>query len=265
MSERHRTRWDELAAAEPDADALWELFHENSKTHWFSDARADEEIVQGMLGLWEELPYVGAEQVALPQPSLPSLPLRDAIEQRRTASSFGGGPIGLGGLASILHAAYGVTDRASAVGPRRFRTVPSGGALYPLELYVYSRAVAGLARGLYQYAATAGALRRIADAPSDTFARAFVQPDLIAAAAAVVLVTAVFQRSIFKYGERGYRFVLIEAGHVAQNVDLAATALHFGVANIAGFFDREVEALLELDGVDQSVVYAIALGTRSEG
>ncbi len=84
---------------------------------------------------------------------------------------------------------------------------------------------------------------------------------MIEAAAAVILITAVFQRTTFKYGERGYRFALIEAGHVAQNIDLVASALGLPAANLGGFFDRELEMLLDVDGVEQSLVYAVAIGS----
>jgi len=87
---------------------------------------------------------------------------------------------------------------------------------------------------------------------------------VIGSAAAVILITAVFQRTTFKYGERGYRFALIEAGHVAQNIDLVAGALHLPAANLGGFFDRELEALLDIDGVEQSLVYAVALGSNPD-
>ena len=85
-------------------------------------------------------------------------------------------------------------------------------------------------------------------------------PGLLAGAAAVVFVTAVFWRSRFKYGLRGYRFALLEAGHVAQNVLVAATELAVAALPLGGFYDARVERLLGVDGVDESVVYAIVLG-----
>jgi SagB-type dehydrogenase family enzyme len=69
-----------------------------------------------------------------------------------------------------------------------------------------------------------------------------------------------FERSTFKYGERGYRFVLLEAGHVAQNLSLTACALGMGCVNIGGFFDRKVDELLELDGLHQSTIYMAGVG-----
>ena len=79
-------------------------------------------------------------------------------------------------------------------------------------------------------------------------------------AAAVVLIAAIFGRTRFKYGLRGYRFALLEAGHVAQNVLLAATALGLAAVPLGAFYDRRMDAFLGLDGVNESSLYAIALG-----
>ncbi len=180
--------WDEIVGAEPEEERLWELFHENSKTHRLSDVPDDEEVAVVMLDLWEDLPYAGRDVVRLPGLAVPPLPLETAILERRTDTRFGPDPISLSDLSSLL----------------------TGGS------------------------------------------------------AAVILITAVFQRTTFKYGERGYRFALIEAGHVAQNIDLVAGALHLPAANLGGFFDRELEALLDIDGVEQSLVYAVALGSNPD-
>jgi len=189
------------------------------------------------------------------------VPLGEAILSRRTQTAFGPAPVSLRDLSSLLTGGYGATERPSAVGDRRFRTVPSAGALYPLELYVDVRAVTGLEPGLYHFQATAALLQRLRSLAGEELAAAFVQPNVIEAAAAVILITAVFQRTTFKYGERGYRFALIEAGDVAQNIDLVASALGLPAANLGGFFDRELEMLLDVDGVEQSLVYAVAIGS----
>ena len=76
----------------------------------------------------------------------------------------------------------------------------------------------------------------------------------------IVFITAVFERSVFKYGDRGYRFVLLEAGHVAQNINLAVTALGLGCVNIGGFFDRDIDEFLGIDGLTHSSVYLMAIG-----
>jgi SagB-type dehydrogenase family enzyme len=254
--------WEEIGLSLPDDERVWELYHENSKTHRLSGGLADAEAVEVMLRLYEDLPYPGSETVALGALELPAIELGEAILARRTALAFGERRLTLAELAALLQAGYGTVQRPSAIGERRFRTVPSGGALYPLELYVYANAVDGLDGGLYHFQATRRVLQRLEPAPSpDEVVALFVQPELIAAASAVILMTAVFHRTTFKYGERGYRFAMLEAGHAGQNVCLAATALRCAAAPLGGFFDREVEALLAIDGVEHSMLYAIAVGS----
>ncbi|MGZ3459113.1 MAG: SagB/ThcOx family dehydrogenase, partial [Archangium sp.] len=165
------------------------------------------------------------------------------------------------------HSAYGVTHDLRELGfPRRFRTVPSGGALYPLELFFYSDRVEGLEPGIYHYNPIANQLRVIA--PGDKrqpLGEALVQPEIAAEASLFIFITAMFERSTFKYGDRGYRFVLLEAGHVAQNVNLVAAALELGCLNLGGYFDRRVDALLGLDGLLHSTIYMAAIGGREPG
>lgn len=91
-----------------------------------------------------------------------------------------------------------------------------------------------------------------------------VQPDLVARASLIIFITALFERSIFKYGNRGYRFVMLEAGHVAQNLNLVAIALGLKTLNIGGYFDRAIDDFLGLDGVTHSTIYMLAVGQGSE-
>src|SRR3954468_66447 len=175
--------WDEMAGAEPEEDRLWELFHENSKTHRRSDVPDDTHVGAVMLDLWEDLPYAGTAAVPLPALQVPPVPLAEVIRERRTETAFARDPVALQDLSSLLIGGYGATERPSAVGNRRFRTVPSAGALYPLELYVYVRAVTELEPGMYHFRAAAGELQRLRAVTDEELASAFVQPDVIRAAA----------------------------------------------------------------------------------
>ena len=80
----------------------------------------------------------------------------------------------------------------------------------------------------------------------------------------MVFITCCFQRSTYKYGNRGYRFALFEAGHVAQNISLVSHGLGLQCVNIGGFYDQKIDHLLGLDGVNQSTLYLAAIGTRPE-
>jgi SagB-type dehydrogenase family enzyme len=102
---------------------------------------------------------------------------------------------------------------------------------------------------------------------TDALARATSDPALFVNAGLVIILTGLFAKTTFKYGERGYRFVLFEAGHIAQNILLEATALGLGAVPVAGFVDDEVNALIDLNGVDEASLYLIVVGQpdRSPG
>jgi SagB-type dehydrogenase family enzyme len=207
-----------------------------------------------------------AKTIPLPPARFPAVSLEQAVTRRKSTRSFAPGrPLELEGVGTILHAAYGVTHQLDPAAPAgrspAFRTVPSGGGLYPLDLYVAALDVAGLPPGLYHFDPLRHLLERLQsrDLRSE-LARAAVHEDVIATAGAVVVVSAMFWRSRFKYGQRGYRFALLEAGHVIQNLLLTATALDLGAVPIGGFYDRHLDDLLGVDGVNESAIYSAVLG-----
>lgn len=259
--------WQTLRLSPCDPDQIWELFHENSKTSRYEFPPPDEEVLSMMAFMWETLPFEGYKLVELPLERTPlPMSLGEAIEARTSARTLTRVAIPLPDLAAILHCAYGITRLNLGTGfPRPFRTVPSGGALYPLELFFHSTLVAGLAPGLFHYDPTLNALHQVREGDATTeLAAAVVQSELVADSSLVLFITALFGRSTFKYGDRGYRFTLLEAGHVAQNVNLACTALGLGSVNLGGFFDRRLDEFLDVDGVTHSAIYAIAIGGAVE-
>lgn len=271
--------WQELLLPPGNEDRLWELFHENSKNGRHSHCPDPEEVRTRIHELQASLLYEGYPIVELPPvPAPPSVSLVDAIESRHSVRRYSPGPLSLEQMAALLHYAYGVTrDNTGTPIPRSFRVVPSGGALYPLELYVHSTCITGLQPGLYHFNPVRNHLRHLITGDlSREISEALIQPEIGLGASAIVFLTAVFERSLFKYGDRGYRFVLLEAGHVAQNLNLVAAGLGLGSLNIGGFFDREIDHWLGLDGITHSTLYIVALGhpslssapstsTRSEG
>jgi SagB-type dehydrogenase family enzyme len=207
--------------------------------------------------------HLHAPVVAL-GPSAPlQMSLADVLARRRSVRSFGATPVRLPELAAVLRAGYGVTGRLETEEePQPVRAAPSAGALYPLELSVAVRRVDGIDPGLYHFDPLDDALELAARGQPD-LAATTPFADTAHAAAAVIVVSAVFWRSRFKYGLRGYRFVLLEAGHVAQNILLAATSLGLGAVPLGGFYDRRVDQLLCINGVDESALYLICLGGSS--
>src|SRR6266487_4438269 len=126
---------------------------------------------------------------------------------------------------------------------------------------VLFRSVEGLAAALYHFnpALRSASLLRPGDS-SRQIATALAQPALAIDTAALVFITAIFERAVFKYGNRGYRFTLLEAGHVAQNLNVAATALGLGCVNIGAFTDQEIDDFLGLDGMTHATLYLVSIG-----
>ncbi|HZH13078.1 MAG TPA: SagB/ThcOx family dehydrogenase [Archangium sp.] len=249
--------------------AVWELFHENSKMSRrerhtaFALPPSDETVVRAMNQLRTVKPYQDFPKVALPQ-ELPASEksLDEVLVGRESARRFQQGDLHLVELAKALFMGYGITrDNSDTHFPRPFRTIPSGGALYPLEIYVHATRVQGLEPGLYHYDPEDSSLDvlRVGD-DSGILASSAFQPELVQDAAAILLVSAVFMRSTFKYGDRGYRFVLLEAGHLAQNVILTTREMGLAAVPLGGYVDREWDGYLGVDGLSESVVYALLLG-----
>lgn len=141
------------------------------------------------------------------------------------------------------------------------RPVPSGGGLYPLELYVAVQEVVGLADGLYHYDAWAHELElRRAGRYHAQLAGMTLGQEMLVDANLVVCIAAVFARTQWKYGQRGYRYVWLEAGHVGQSLYLVADALGLAPAAIGGFFDAEMNRLFDLPAGEEEAIYLFCAG-----
>ncbi len=247
----------------PDLDDPAERFHEAAKISpetlgdepaGFAAVTADP-VLAGIVSRGVRR-HAHRRAVELPEPIRLRGRFSALLAGRVSSRSFGEETISLVELATILHAGYGIV---SAGTPGR-RTVPSGGALYPLELYLVASQIDALRSGVYHYDPPRHVLEELRIGDVDAPARGVhVYPEL-AEGAALLAVTAVFWRSRFKYGLRGYRFSLLEAGHVMQNVLLASTALRLSAIPVGGVYDRALEALLGVNGVDESVVYCAVVG-----
>ncbi len=184
-----------------------------------------------------------AETIELPTPREASgVALEQTLARRRSVRDFGVGPLTLQQLSQLLWAAQGRSH------PQGYRTAPSAGALYPLELYVLAGEVTALAQGVYKYRSETHELMCIADGDlRPAAARAAHGQSWIADGAAILVVAAVFRRTAVKYGARAERYVHIEAGHAAQNVYLQATALDLGTTIVGAFDDERIHALVGLE------------------
>jgi SagB-type dehydrogenase family enzyme len=273
---RQTARWLGLVYGElPPLDDPAETYHEASKVsptqigRQVEGARRLESSVDLQISSTRAVKRLGRTAVELPRPLRPDSMLWDAVGARRSQRAFGSEAVGADELATLLHAAYGVTHVLEAPegnGALPLRAVPSGGALYPLELYVGVLRVDGLQAGVYHFDPLEGALETVRlGLTAGELASLSTYPEIVSSCAALLMVAAVFGRTRFKYGLRGYRFALLEAGHVGQNVVLTATALGLGSVPLGGFYDRQTDDLLGLDGVNESTLYTVAVGRVQAG
>lgn len=215
-----------------------------------------------IVGLWFVSNSVVAmggsgESIKLPKPKFDSeISLEQALNQRRSVRRFKRGNITLAQLSQLLWAAQGITNS------RGFRTTPSAGRIYPLNLYVVASRVDQLAAGMYKYQPRGHRLINVeaedrrAKIPSAALGQRWIRRN-----AALLVFSAAQSRAIRKYGDRGVRYIHMEVGHAAQNVLLQASALGLGVTVVGAFNDHLVNKLLELSS-DEQVLYLLPVGLR---
>jgi SagB-type dehydrogenase family enzyme len=212
--------------------------------------------------------YLGTELVCLPEPMVLSSLLDDCITARVSCRNFSDQPMNLSQLSTVANAAYGIKARSYYDTYEWLeRPVPSGGGLYPLELYFIIRNVEKIDPGVYHYAPLVHGLETIrrVEMSRQFLGEIFLWQSYVGDASVIVLYAAILERSLWKYTDRGYRYVLFEAGHVAQNVNLVAESLALGSLNLGGFFDDEIAAFLDIDTDKEVPLYGTALGIPAEG
>ena len=182
------------------------------------------------------------------------------IKARRSSRDFHHGAVLNKHELSIL-LKYSCGTKEIRAGKTR-RAQPSGGGQFPIEVYpIIFRSGADLETGLYHYNVKEHNLDTLwtrefsGDQIDELFSYTWVKN-----AAAVIIMTGVFQRNQSKYGERGYRMILQESGHIAQNMYLISTALNLKCCSLIGTKDQALEELIDIDGITESVVYAFAVG-----
>jgi len=203
--------------------------------------------------------YPEAPKISLSPPQTDGgAPLWDVLRRRRSVRRFQDEPLPEAELAQLLWGAQGITWASQGVA---FRTAPSAGALNPVETYLVVHAVEGVEPGVYHYAVERHELDvlKTGDFRMDV-ARAALDQETAYWANVVFVWTAIFGRSKWKYQQRAYRYVYLDAGHIAQNVALGAVALGLGSCQIAALYDEEANALLGVDGVEESTIYMTAVG-----
>lgn len=254
-----------LESLEPKT-TLSEIYHENSKLHGLSaiayglDIKRlnKSELIKTLISAPYKV-YSLQDEVPLGRVE-PENGLERTIAARRSGRLYSGEALTLDELSRLLLYGYGITDARSG-----YRAVASGGALYPLEIYALPLNVVGLPSGVYHYNVEHHGLDvveqgDVLDRLKQCVSFQDVQVDT---AALVMVITAIFERSTIKYKDRGYRLILIEAGEVAQNLGLLATAMDLASCSLGGFQDDELSKLLGIDGHREAPLLPVVFGRGS--
>ena len=213
-----------------------------------------------------ELPFpADADIIPLVKPAeiqMPPMDLRQAVEQRRSLRSYSEVSLTQAELSYLLWMSQGVKKISKR--PSTARTVPSAGARHAFETYVLVNRVEGIDPGLYRFLAIEHALMPL-DLSEDIHTRitfACGQQSQVASSAATFIWVAVVERMFWRYTERGYRYLHLDAGHVCQNLALAAEQMGGGICPIAAFDDDELNRVLGLDGENLFVIYLASMGKK---
>ncbi len=187
------------------------------------------------------------DTIKLPEPNYDSkTSVENALLERRSVRGYKKESLTLVEVSQLLWAAQGITNK------RGFRTAPSAGALFPLEVYIVVGDVNDLPEGIYQYKPHKHELLKIADGDKRSeLCTAALGQGCIKQCAAVIVFSAVYERTTKKYGERGIKYVHMEVGHAAQNVHLQVVSLNLGTVVVGAFHDNEVKRIMNMTDKEQ--------------
>jgi SagB-type dehydrogenase family enzyme len=241
-----------------DQSSIGEQFQQ--KTKYFPDTMAGHYLD------WDHMPEryksypESTPRIKLPKPQFgKDANFWDTVLKRRSVRKYSSDlSLPLETLSTLLWATQGIT---AEVGNFQFRTVPSAGGLFPIETYLLARSVEGLGQGIYHFRPYAFDLELLKSGNfSRDLAQAALRQDMIEHAQATFIWTAIVERSKWKYRQRAYRYIYLDAGHIAQNLYLAGTASGLGICGVGALFDDAVNSLIGVDGIEETVVYMATVG-----
>ncbi len=240
-----------------DKMSTGERFHKETELTW---AGVIGDAIGGKPKKPEEFKvYKGAEKMELGKPEYRGVTVEEAIEKRRSVRDYSNKAITKAQLSQLLFSAQGITGSSFDKG---LRAAPSAGALYPFEVYVVVNNVEDLPRGIYHYSVRDHTLEVVKKGDfREQIADAGLKQGMLGEAGVTFVLSAIFDRVCCKYGQRGYRYVYMEAGHISQNIYLEAVSLGLGSVCAGAFLDEKVNELIGVDGRSEAAIYLHAVGT----
>ena len=181
------------------------------------------------------------------------------LQKRRSQRNFGGS-VGFKKLQNLIKLSAGINSHKN--NNFQLRHWPSAGARYPLEIYILNSKINGLKKCFsFHYNVKRNTLERLFPIKNPgKFFFDITGQDWSKEASCIIAISSVFDRNKIKYGDRGYRYSLIDCGHLSQNILLTATALNLKACSIGGFSDTKINKHLDLNEVQEAIIYMIAIG-----
>lgn len=232
---------------------LYEIFHHKTKRSVNDISLDPHEWPEE----WKKIYYKGYArfpEIKLPKPYLlKNNSLKNALNNRTSKREFTKDPLSTKTLSSLLYYGSGINQS------RGNRFYPSAGARYPIETYVLSLN-SELTKGLYHYYVKNHSLEELVRL-STLDVKSYFSQEWVGNASNIIIFSAMFERNTMKYGDRGYRMLLQEAGHMIQNMNLVCASLHIAACSTDGFYDDELNKLLDIDGLKESVIAVLVVGS----
>ena len=199
------------------------------------------------------------KKIKLPEPNFdPTIEFWSVIKNRHSTREFTKEPLSITDLSLFL---FGMSGLNRVFTQSAFRTAPSAGGLYPIETFPIINNVTGLEKGLYHYEIQDHSLNLLREGDfRRKVAEGCLDQNMAYNSAVNFIWTAVIGRSQWKYLQRCYRYIYLDAGHIGQNFYLIAEALGLGACTIGALYDDELNQFLEIDGKNETVIYVGVIG-----
>lgn len=203
--------------------------------------------------------YPDCQTIKLPDIiPLSDMTLHEVLKNRKSIRDYQNKPLTKEILSYLLWASTGISRKE---GGYEFRTAPSAGALYPIETYLVVNNVKEISPGVYHYNIQNHYLELLKEGGyAVETANAALGQRMCVEASVVFIWTAIFQRMKWKYDQRAYRYVYLDAGHIAENLALSATSLGLDSCQIGALYDDKVNQVIDVDGAEESVIYMSVVG-----
>jgi len=254
---------DELTNTVINASSSSSRFHNATKLKRFikRDDKAHSTPILWKVNTYKAYPRF--QQVILPVPTQRNGSLVELLTHRRSVRNFTAKNISLKDLSNLIYYSVGSTKFFQPnVGDQRM--YPSAGGRYPLEVYPFVFHAEPIPIGGYHYHVKTHSLEKILDGSYAKRVFSYFDQEWLRQSSVLFVITAIFNRTEIKYGDRGYRHILTEYGHVAQNLYLLSQLYGIGCCSIGGFIDNGINRLLDLDFEDEAVVGVVAVGNKAQ-